>query len=95
MAVTLGQQYNIGEKPTVILCTSINRHARTPSKTKTKDTMSSLDTAQSCYDVCQHYHYVTILLAIEEVTTTITDWQGGGQGLVSDNYQVDLLWVLV
>ena len=28
--VTSGQQYNIGEKPTVILYTYINRHAVTP-----------------------------------------------------------------
>ena len=32
MVVTLGQQYNIGEKPTVILYTYINRHAGTPTK---------------------------------------------------------------
>ena len=32
MVVTLGQQYNIGEKPTVILYTCINRHAGTPEK---------------------------------------------------------------
>ena len=32
MTVTLGQQYNIGEKPTVILYTYINRHAGTPEK---------------------------------------------------------------
>ena len=25
MVITLGQQYNVGEKPTVILCTYINR----------------------------------------------------------------------
>ena len=36
MVVTLGQQYNVGEKPTVILHTYINRHAGTPDKTKTK-----------------------------------------------------------
>ena len=31
--VTLGQQYNIGEKPTIILYTYIiNRHAGTPEK---------------------------------------------------------------
>ena len=29
MVVTLGQQYNVGEKPTVILYTYINRHAGT------------------------------------------------------------------
>ena len=32
MVVTLGQQYNIGEKPTVILYTYINRNAGTPEK---------------------------------------------------------------
>ena len=35
MVVTLGQQYNIGEEPTVMLYTYIfNRHAGTPDKTK-------------------------------------------------------------
>ena len=34
MVVTLGQQYNIGEKPTVILYTFINHHAGTQKKTK-------------------------------------------------------------
>ena len=38
--VTLGQQYHVGEKHTVTLYTSINRHAGTQNKTKTKDTMS-------------------------------------------------------
>ena len=28
MVVTLGQQYHVGEKPTVILYTYINRHAQ-------------------------------------------------------------------
>ena len=36
MVVTLGQQYNIGEKPTVMLYTYINRHAGIPDKNKTK-----------------------------------------------------------
>ena len=30
--VALGQQYNVGEKPTVILYTYINRHAGIPNK---------------------------------------------------------------
>ena len=34
MVVKLGQQYNIGEKPTVMLYTYINRHAGTPDKTR-------------------------------------------------------------
>ena len=38
--VTLGQQYNVGEKPTVILYTFIKRLAGTPDKTVTKGTMS-------------------------------------------------------
>ena len=40
MVVTLGQQYHVGEKPTVILYTYINHRAGTPDKTKRKDTMS-------------------------------------------------------
>ena len=32
MQITLGQQYNVGEKPTVILYIDINRHAGTPEK---------------------------------------------------------------
>ena len=31
MAVTLGQQYNVGEKPTVMLYTYINHHAEPPN----------------------------------------------------------------
>ena len=37
--VTLGQQYHVGENPTVILYTYINRYAGKPDKTKTKATM--------------------------------------------------------
>ena len=40
--VTSGQQYHVGEKPSVHIH---NRHAGTPNKTKTKDTRS-LDTSQ-------------------------------------------------
>ena len=37
MVVTLGQQYNSGEKPTVMMYTTyINRHAGTPDKNKIK-----------------------------------------------------------
>ena len=34
MQITLGQQYNVGEKPTVILYIYINRHAETPKTLK-------------------------------------------------------------
>ena len=36
MVVTLGHQYNIGEKPTVILYTYINRHAGTQKNSEDK-----------------------------------------------------------
>ena len=32
VVVILGQQYDVGEKPTVKLCTYINRHAGLPEK---------------------------------------------------------------
>ena len=35
MVVTLGQQYNVGEKPTVILYTYINHHEQPPIITTT------------------------------------------------------------
>ena len=41
MVVTLGQQYNIGEKPTVILYTYINRHAGTSEKQRRQNSTSS------------------------------------------------------
>ena len=41
MVVTLGQQYNIGEKPTVILYSYINRHAGTPEKQRKQNSTSS------------------------------------------------------
>ena len=41
MVVTLGQQYNIGEKPSVILYTYINRYAGTPEKQRRKNSTSS------------------------------------------------------
>ena len=60
MVVTLGQQYPVGEKPTVILYTYINRHAGTPNKTETKDTMS-LDTTQYFY-IGSRIEWVSALL---------------------------------
>ena len=36
MVVTSGQQYNTGEKPTVMLYTYINRYAGTPDKNNDK-----------------------------------------------------------
>ena len=44
MVITLGQQYNVGEKPTVILYTYINRHAGTPTKGKTNQYIIKIKT---------------------------------------------------
>ena len=41
MVVTLGQQYNFGEKPSVILYTYINRHAGTPDTHQTQKQCST------------------------------------------------------
>ena len=41
MKITLGQQYSVGEKPTVILYTYINRHADTRKTVKTKQKQCS------------------------------------------------------
>ena len=42
MVITMGQQFNVGEKPTVILYTYINRHAGTPTKGKTSPILKQL-----------------------------------------------------
>ena len=39
MVVPLGQQYNIEEKPTVILYSYINRHAGTPEKQQRQNSL--------------------------------------------------------
>ena len=59
MVVTLGQQYNVGDKPTVILYTYITRHAGTPDKkqkTQQKQcssTSSNMVVIIYCYISCK------------------------------------------
>ena len=56
MVVTLGQRYNIGEKPTVILYTYINRHAGTPEKQQKQkhcSTSSNMEVIIYCYIGCE------------------------------------------
>ena len=56
MEITLGQQYKVGEKPTVILYTYINRHAGTPEKTlKTKQRQCS---TTSSHMIVIIYYYI-------------------------------------
>ena len=47
MVVTLGQQYNIGEKPADILYSYINRHAGTPDKQRIQKSTSSSNEDES------------------------------------------------
>ena len=66
MVVTLGQQYNIGEKPTVILYTYINRHAGTPEKQRRQNsTSSNVVVIIYCYIGCE-----------DEVTTLNREHRG-------------------
>ena len=67
MVVTLGQQYNIGEKPTVTLYTYFNRHAETPEKQREKKINSTSNTVVIiyCYIGCK-----------DEVTTLKREQRG-------------------
>ena len=56
MVVTLGQQYNIGEKPTVLLHTYNNRHVETPEKQQEQkhcSTSSNMVVIIYCYIGCE------------------------------------------
>ena len=56
MVVALGQQYNVGEKPIVILYTYINRHAGTPEnqqKQKQCSISSNMVVIIYCYIGCK------------------------------------------
>ena len=56
MVVTLGQQYYVGDKSTVILYTYINRHAGTPDKhqkQKQCSTSSNMVVIIYCYIGCK------------------------------------------
>ena len=61
--------FPVGEKPNVILYIyyNIDRHAGTPSKTKTKDTMN-LDTAHFFYIGSRIGWVSGLLLAIKQIT---------------------------
>ena len=54
---TLGQHYNVGEKPTVIMYSYINRHAGTPEKQQKQkqccSTSSNMVVVIYCYIGCK------------------------------------------
>ena len=87
MVVTLGQQYNIGEKPIVILYTYINRHAGTPEKQRRQNSTSSNVAViiLYCYVGCevevttlkreQRGPNVDIFNIIQKVQDTVITWK--------------------
>ena len=72
MEITLGQQHNVGEKPTVIiLYTYINRHAGTPKKQRKQkhcSTSSNMVVIGYCYIGCEDedttWYYSTQLIEV-------------------------------
>ena len=50
LIVTLGQQYSVGGRPTVILYTYINRHAGPPNTTKQKTIQYIIEKVVIIYD---------------------------------------------
>ena len=82
MAVTLGHQYNVGERPAVKLYNCIiNRHTGTPNKTTIKD-MISLDCSSICYivsrigwvsmkEIYKLYVYIYVDVILESCPITI------------------------
>ena len=66
--VTVGQQYNIGEKPTVIPYTYINRHAGTPEKQRRqKSTSSNMVVIIYCYIGCDDKVTINFLISVQNV----------------------------
>ena len=56
MEITLAQQYNnVGEKPTVILNTYINRNAGTPEKHQTKQNRDNVVTSSHMVVIIYYY----------------------------------------
>ena len=60
MQITLGQQYNVGEKPTVILYIYINRHAG-------RDTIKALKTNQR---QCSTPSHMVVVIYITKAINT-------------------------
>ena len=61
MVVTLGQQYNIGEKLTIILYTYINRHAGAPEKQRRQNSTSSNIIIYNNNNIGYKYEFTTTL----------------------------------
>ena len=51
MQITLGQQYNVGEKPTVVLYIYINRHAGIIVDHSTRNTHTSYRISQTLINI--------------------------------------------
>ena len=77
MVVTLGQQYNVGEKPTAILYTYINRQAGPPNKTKQKAMyyrtvkQTAIHLLYSCYKTVTQLLYNCYTTVIQLLSTPV------------------------
>ena len=76
MVVTLGQQCNVGEKPSVMLYTYIDRQAGTPDKTKPKHCSIELDRLIIIYDnnVIEPYNSESLQSRREGTLQYCIDW---------------------
>ena len=84
--VTLGQQYDTGEKPTVMLYTCINRHEGTPDKNKTKTILvhSKIYSSNSAIDLytikaysLEHKQCYNIVIGKREIHFTLYSKSAG------------------
>ena len=71
MVVTLGHQYNVGKKPTVILYTYINRHAGIPDKKQKQNRNNILSSTTSkmvvmiyCFVGCKDLLFFTFSVLV-------------------------------
>ena len=76
MVVKLGQQYKIGEKPTVILHTYINRHAGTPEKRKNKTKTIMSYNVSVCFCVCVFSSHLFWTSSSLDVPAGVTQEEG-------------------
>ena len=78
MAVTLGRQCHVGEKPTVTLYTYINRHAGTPEKKQ----------KQNRNNVVRHPKLVVIIYCFIECKERVSTWYSNGFPTLGQQYNV-------
>ena len=78
MQITSGQQYNVGKKLTVILCSYINRHAGTPEKQQRQNSTSSNSKDESNTTLKREQRWTMVMMwnlhIIQVLYTTPFTW---------------------